>query len=110
MTDINANSFSNLITISSMQLDTKNRALIFKDGAIIDLRHMEFSILKEMVTHLNEFVHREELCKSIWGSNSNHYNEQSLNNYIRRLRTIFEQDGKVEITLHRGLGYRLNVK
>ena len=96
--------------IGTTQLDTKNRVLIFEDGSIADLRPMEFVILREFVNHLNEIVSREDVYLAVWGRETAYYNEQSLNNYIRRLRTVLERDDNVEITLHRGLGYKLKVK
>ena len=110
MTKSNTATFSNLMPIGTTQLDTKNRVLIFEDGSIADLRPMEFVILREFVNHLNEIVSREDVYLAVWGRETAYYNEQSLNNYIRRLRTVLERDDNVEITLHRGLGYKLKVK
>lgn len=110
MTKTNTETYSNLLTIGSTQLDTKNRALIFDDGSIVDLRPMEFVILKELVLHANEIVSREEMYFAVWKKDTAYYNEQSLNNYIRRLRNMLEPDNKVEILLHRGVGYKLKVE
>ena len=110
MTKSSSGTFSNIVPISSMQLDTKNRALIFKDGAIVDLRPMEFNILRELATRMNEVVSREDMYVAVWDKEKAFYNEQSLNNYIRRLRGILEPDEKVEISMHRGLGYKLRVE
>ena len=110
MTKSSSGTFSNIVPISSMQLDTKNRALIFKDGAIVDLRPMEFNILRELATRMNEVVSREDMYVAVWDKEKAFYNEQSLNNYIRRLRGILEPDEKVEISMHRGMGYKLRVE
>ncbi|MDD4799480.1 MAG: response regulator transcription factor [Proteiniphilum sp.] len=110
MTKNASDTSANLFPISSMQLDMKNRALIFEDGSIVDLRPMEFNILRELTIHVNEIVSREDMYEVVWDKDTSYYNEQSLNNYIRRLRNILEPDNKVEISLHRGLGYKLKVK
>ncbi len=110
MTKNSSGTFSNIIPVSSMQLDTKNRALILNDGSIVDLRSMEFNILRELVVNINKIVSRENIYFAIWENQTAYYNEQSLNNYIRRLRNILEHDNKVEIILHRGLGYKLKIK
>jgi DNA-binding response OmpR family regulator len=102
---------SHIIPVGNGQLDTKNRTLISDKGSIIDLRTMEFIILEKLVSQINENVTREELYYAIWGNSTAFYNEQSLNNYIRRLRTIIEQAHiGMEIVLHRGLGYKLKEK
>lgn len=106
----NAETYSNLMSFGSTQLDTKNRALIFNDSSIVDLRPMEFVILKELVSHVNEIVLRDEMYVAIWKKDTANYNEQSLNNYIRRLRNILESDKEVEISLQRGIGYKLKVE
>lgn len=110
MTKKASDTSANLFPISSMQLDMKNRALIFENGSIADLRPMEFTILRELALHVNETVSREDMYKAVWDKDIAYYNEQSLNNYIRRLRNILEPDDNVEISVHRGLGYKLKVK
>lgn len=110
MTKSDSGTFSGIIPIHSMQLDTKNRTLIFGDGSIVDLRPMEFNILRELATHLNQIVSREDMCVAVWGKVEDYYSGQSLNNYICRLRNILERDTKVKISLNRGLGYKLKVE
>lgn len=110
MTKNDTGTFSGIIPIHSMQLDTKNRTLIFDDGSIVDLRPMEFNILWELAAHLDQIVSREDMCAAVWGKVGGHHSEQSLNNYICRLRNILERDTQVEISLHRGLGYKLKVE
>lgn len=111
MTKSNAETCSNLIPVGSTQLDTKNRALIFNDGIIVDLRPMEFAILKELVLHVNEIVSREQMYLAIWDKDTTYYNEQSLNNYIRRVRVMLEEnDTGLEVSMHRSVGYKLIVE
>ncbi len=96
-----------IVSLANVQLDTQNRVLIFSDGSITDLRPMEYVILKELFARFNEIVSREEMYQAIWSDDTAFYNEQSLNNYIRRLRAILEKNSGLIIQLHRSLGYRL---
>ena len=97
-----------ILPLGNGQLDVRNRALISSQGKIVDLRPREFNIIEKLAACSGEIVTRDDLYRAIWGDSPAYYNEQSLNNYIRRLRTILEnvQVG-VKINLQRGLGYRL---
>lgn len=97
-----------ILPLGNGQLDVRNRALITSQGKIVDLRPMEFNIIEKLVACSGEMVSRDDLYRAIWSDDTAYYNEQSLNNYIRRLRTILEKTQVgVEINLQRGLGYRL---
>lgn len=91
-------------------LDLKNRALLTESGNIKELRPMEFNILKKLVEHFSDFVSREDIFYAAWEGQSNYYNDQSLNNYIRRLRILLEENTNLEIHTLRGMGYKLNEK
>lgn len=101
---------THIVRLGNVQLDMHNRVVIFSDGSIADLRPMEFIILKELSARLNEIVSREEMYVAIWGMDKAMYNEQSLNNYIRRLRAILDKNSGLEIQLIRGVGYKLREK
>ncbi len=97
-----------ILPLGNGQLDMRNRALITSQGTIVDLRPMEFNIIERLVAHFDEIITREDLYRAIWEDATAYYNEQSLNNYIRRIRIILEKEHLgVEINLQRGLGYRL---
>lgn len=97
-----------ITSIGKVQLDTRNRTLILTDGSMMDLRPMEYVVLKKLTDHFNEVVSREDFHYAIWNKDTALYNEQSLNNYIRRIRVMLdENDTGVEVSMHRGLGYRL---
>lgn len=89
-------------------LDLKNRALLTESGNIKELRPMEFNILKKLVAHFADFVSREDIFYAAWEGQSDYYNDQSLNNYIRRLRILLEENTNLEIHTSRGMGYKLN--
>ncbi|MDO5664712.1 MAG: response regulator transcription factor [Bacteroidia bacterium] len=97
-----------IISVGKTQLDIRNRTLILTDGSIIDLRPMEYVILKKLIEHFNEIVSREDIYYAIWEKETAYYNEQSLNNYIRRVRVMLENnDTGLEVSMYRSLGYKL---
>lgn len=99
-----------IIPVGNAQLDTRNRSLILANNSIIDLRPMDYVVLKKMMDCFDEVVSREDFYSAIWGDNTTLYNQQSLNNYIRRIRVMLEENKTgVEVFLHRGYGYRLRV-
>ena len=105
---LTAETAEHIITIGKTQLDTRNRTLILSNEKIIDLRPMEYAILKKLTDHFNEIVSRDDLNIAVWGKDTAFYNEQSLNNYIRRVRVLMEDnDTGVEVSMHRNLGYKL---
>ena len=68
---------------------------------------MEFNILREPIANSNQLVSRKEMLDAAWEVQTEYYNNQSLNNYIRRLRNLLEDHSNLEVQLHRGLGYSL---
>ncbi len=97
-----------IISIGKILLDTRNRTLILANGSMLDLRPMEYVILKKLTDNFNETVSREDFYLAIWKKEASYYNEQSLNNYIHRVRVMLENnDTGLEVSLHRGKGYRL---
>lgn len=78
---------------------------------MLDLRPMEYVVLKKMTDCFNEIVTRDDFYVAIWKDETIFYNEQSLNNYIRRIRVMLENhDTGLDVFMQRGLGYKLNVK
>ena len=93
--------------VGNIQLDLRNRAIITKDNKIVELRPMEFNLLRKLMANFNQPVTREEMLYAAWEGQAEYYNNQSLNNYIRRLRNLLEYHSNLEVQLHRGLGYSL---
>lgn len=93
--------------VGNMQLDLRNRVIITENDKIKELRPMEFNLLRKLMANFNQIVLREDMFYAAWEGQAEYYIEQSLNNYIRRLRNLLEEDTNLEIVLHRGLGYKL---
>ena len=96
--------------IGNALFDLRNKALLIEDGNIKELRPMEFNILNKLVAHFENFVSREDVLYAAWEGQSEFYNNQSLNNYIRRLRVILEENTNLEINSSRRSGYQLKEK
>ncbi|HBX47100.1 response regulator transcription factor [Limibacterium fermenti] len=95
--------------IGNMLLDNRNRAIITEDGIIKELRPMDYVLLKKLTANLDRVVSREELFYAAWEGNTESYNENSLNNYIRRLRVLLAENTNLKITLQKGNGYKLSI-
>lgn len=105
---LTAETAEDIMYVGKIQIDTRNRTIILSDETIIDLRPMEFVILKKLTDHFNEIVFRDDLNIAVWGKDTAFYSEQSMNNYIRRVRVLMEDnDTGLEVSMHRGLGYKL---
>ncbi len=72
-----------------------------------ELTEKEFGIVKLLVEREGEVVTREELLATVWGY-SPETETRTVDNFIRRLRTYFEQDPSRprHILSVRGRGYR----
>ncbi len=106
--NISSKDDDNIVKLGNALLDIRNHALIMPDGNIKGLRPMEFNILKRLLLKADEIVSRKDLFYSVWEDKKTCYNDQSLNNYIRRLRTLLEDSHTgLTILLHRNMGYQL---
>ena len=93
--------------VGNIQFDIRNRALITEDDKIKELRPMEFNILRKLIANSNQLVSRDDILYAAWEGQEEYYNNQSLNNYIRRLRNLLEEHSNLEVHVHRGIGYSL---
>lgn len=93
--------------VGNIQFDLRNRALITEDDQIKELRPMEFNILRKLIANSNQLVSRDDILYAAWEGQEEYYNNQSLNNYIRRLRILLEEHSNLKVLLHRGIGYSL---
>lgn len=99
----------NLITMGNALLDVRNRTIIAENGEIKELRPMEFNIFRKLALNINQIVSRDDILFAAWEGQVEYYNNQSLNNYIRRLRNKIKDNTNLEIEGFRGLGYKLRV-
>ena len=86
---------------TTMELET--------EGATFVLSHREAQILEKLVRHLNQTIERKAILLELWG-NDNLFNSRTMNVYITRLRSYFENDPHISILNVRGIGYKLVVR
>jgi DNA-binding response OmpR family regulator len=77
------------------------------DGAVLDLRPKEFSLLAFMASDPGRCFSREELLEHVWGSTEGWQQAATVTEHIHRLRSRLRVDGDHDwIQTVRGMGYR----
>lgn len=94
----------------NVQFGTRNRALIYENEKIVGLRLMELALFKIFTDNFGQIVSREALMNAAWEGLEKYYNEQSLNNYIRRLRVMLEKNSNLSIEMARKSGYKMIIR
>ena len=89
---------------SRLQLDAKT-ARILLDGVALDLKNMEYKLLKYMLGNRGRVIDKEELFQQVWGDNF--VGDGTLNVHIRRLREKIESDPNAPTLIKTvwGVGY-----
>lgn len=106
MNSIKINEHRNNIQFSGCVLDSETQTLQTPAG-IVRLRSKLWHVLKELVSHSNRLVLREELVRDIWRGN-NYTGEQGLTHAICHLRRILKNhDVKARIITLPKKGYIL---
>ncbi len=62
----------------------------------IKLSQRELEILNVLVAYRNKVTDRKDLLLAVWGDDS-FFNSRNLDVYIRKLRTYFEEDPRIQI-------------
>ncbi len=70
----------------------------------IKLSQRELEILNVLVAYRNKVTDRRDLLMAVWGDDS-FFNSRNLDVYIRKLRTYFEEDSRIQIQTLKGKGY-----
>lgn len=81
--------------------------LIFKEN-IIKLTSRESEVLTVLSSNRNQTIDRKTLLMDVWGDDS-YYNSRTLDVYIRKLRSYFANDPRIEILTLKGKGYHFIV-
>lgn len=83
--------------------------LLMKDGEVVKkLSALECKLLKLLMLNMNEVVTREQIEEEIWGNFVTESSEQSLNNYISKLRKCLAEDDRLELATIPKVGYKLS--
>jgi two-component system phosphate regulon response regulator PhoB len=95
------------ITYENIVIDPKGHSLQI-DGSTINIGVKEFELLYLFLRKPERVYNRAQLLDQVWGRDS-YVDERTVDVYIRRLRTILEQNGHESvIKTVRGVGYRLS--
>lgn len=75
----------------------------------IDLSKNEFSLLRILTEHHQEFVSREKLIEEVWGS-VQYIDDNTLTVNMTRLKSLLQElDSAAVISSKRGVGYKLSL-
>ena len=99
---------NNELLFEQFTLDIEKRLLKRNGEIIAELTPFENNILTLLATSPNEIVPREKIIHSLW-EDSSKINELSLNNYIVKLRKIFQPYPSIQILTYRNQGFKLQI-
>lgn len=95
-----------IITIGKLALNTETRELVDNNNKIIKLlSETEYKLLKLLTAYPNQTVSREQIEKELWGEGGG--NEQSLNNFVSKLRKYLANYPQIELATIQKEGYKL---
>lgn len=111
---------NNLLRLTGFQSDEEGKVqlgkFIYKPGnmtlsdaeKMYNLSYRENEILKLLSENICQKIDRTSLLNSVWGNDS-FFNSRTLDVYIRKLRSIFEDDPGIQLITLRGVGYILYI-
>ena len=77
------------------------------DGGQIDFTHMEYELLKFLVTHSGRVFSREALLSAVWGYDY-YGGARTVDVHVRRVRAKLGQEHAARIRTVRSVGYRFD--
>ena len=95
-------------TLGKYQFDSKN-FLVFNDAEKISLTQRESDLLKLFIDNKNVVLKREEILKSLWGTDD-YFLGRSLDVFISRLRKILASEKTIAIENLHGIGFRFSIE
>lgn len=103
-----AKSHNYAISIGALTLNTETRELWDADSKLIKpLSESEYKLLRLLAAYANQTVSREQIEKEVWTNSMP--SEQSLNNFISKLRKYLMADSKLELITMQKEGYKLTI-
>ena len=98
---------TNKIHYRDLNLDLQRRELSIEDKRI-ELTNLEFKLLHTFVTRSQYPLDRDFLRDEVWGDDSVHFNDKTINVAMNRLKKKIDPEGKKEyIAPVWGVGYKL---
>lgn len=96
------------VKIGMFHLRVEENLLMKGDEVVRKLSLFECKMLKLLVLNLNETVTREQMQQELWGDSATESSEQSLNNYIVKLRKYLSEDEQLNLVTQPKVGYKLS--
>lgn len=94
------------LQVGKYKFDILNYALFFENEKI-SLTQRETDLLKLFIQNNNRVLKREEILKSLWGSDD-YFMGRSLDVFISRLRKILSNDKNIVIENLHGIGFKFS--
>lgn len=91
------------------RLKAEECLLMKGDVTVRKLSMFEYKLLRLLVLNLNEMVTREQIEQDLWGKLATGSSEQSLNNYVAKLRKYLAEDPALELENIPRMGYKLSI-
>lgn len=95
------------LPIGQYEFDTANFTLKHKNDERV-LTSREAEILKQLYTHRDRVLKREEILLAVWG-NDDYFLGRSLDVFISKIRKYLKDDPNVQITNFHGVGFKLEI-
>lgn len=101
----NTSSHSSYLQIGQFTLYTQDYILMKGEQIVKRLTLSEGKLLALLANHPDETISRQEMEQELW--EDGYTNEQSLNNFIAKLRKYLSEDNTLELTTIPKVGYKL---
>lgn len=101
---------SQWMELGLFRLNMNEHLLMSGEASVRKLSTMEYRLLKKMMQDMNKVISRKELIHNLWGEEETETCEQSLNNYITKIRKYLAEDQRIEIVAIPKVGYKLQLK
>lgn len=95
------------LSIGEYEFDTANFTLKHKNEERV-LTSREAEILKQLYSHRDRVLKREEILLAVWG-NDDYFLGRSLDVFISKIRKYLKDDPNVQITNFHGVGFKLDL-
>ena len=104
----NTSSHASFLQIGQLTLYTQDYILMKGEQIVKRLTLSEGKLLTLLANHPDETISRQEMEQELW--EDGYTNEQSLNNFMAKLRKYLSEDDTLELTTIPKVGYRLATK
>jgi DNA-binding response OmpR family regulator len=96
------------LQIGAYLFDTK-RLCLKTDSTTQQLTEKEAALIHFFYTHKNQMVKREQILKTIWGSDD-FFSGRSMDVYISKIRKYFKEDSRIRIESIRNIGLEFKIE